>query len=363
MMFLTERMVRQGGMLVGCGARQSSVALLLVLGATATAAYQLSSSPRAFAPGCLQWPRGGRTAKHPLALKMAAPALSTSRRAICQMLLGACLSAAAPRECPAFEWVPKSPEEGDCADCIGERGQLSRAARSLRMRFCLALDTNTAYLVAPSFQCVLPSRAGVTNGFLANCPEASPTCVSSQDDQGPTADWANSYAEPWIYEGSPAQALAKIKFQVQRFGGKVVKQTDDYMRCEFRSQSLPGQVDAFDDTEFYLTPNDATVQFRSARRPSKLTSSPLGDFGANKKRMEDMRVALHWEKVPVLRNRKRAFLFFESPLDTFGPACNGIGCGEDLESTDDLKRPQRFDTDPLSAPALPRPPQPDEDEE
>ena len=39
-----------------------------------------------------------------------------------------------------------------------------------------------------------------------------------QDDQGPTADWANAYAEPWIYEGTPAQALAKIKFQVQRLG-------------------------------------------------------------------------------------------------------------------------------------------------
>lgn len=143
----------------------------------------------------------------------------------------------------------------------------------------------------------------------------------------------------------------------------MIKQTEDYLRCEFRSQSLPGQVDAVDDTEFYLTPNDATVQFRSARRASKLTASPLGDFGANKKRMEDIRVALHWEKVPVLRNRKRAFLFFESPLDTFGPACNGIGCGEDLRSSEDLKRPQRFDNDPLSAPALPRPSQPDNGDE
>jgi uncharacterized protein (DUF1499 family) len=158
--------------------------------------------------------------------------------------------------CSAPATREQAPEEGDCADCIG-----------------------------------------VTNGFLANCPD-SPTCVSSQDDQGPKADWANSYAEPWIYEGTPKQALAKIKFQVQRLGGKIVKEEEDYLRCEFRSQSLPGQVDAFDDTEFYLTPNDATVQFRSARRPSKLTSSPLGDFGANKNRMEQIRVALHWEKVP-----------------------------------------------------------------
>ena len=43
-----------------------------------------------------------------------------------------------------------------------------------------------------------------------------------------------------------------------------------------------------------------------------------------------------------------AFLFFIFVVT--GPACNGVGCGEDLESTDDLKRPQRFDNDPLAAP-------------
>ena len=278
------------------------------------------TTPAGVASGGSRPARGFPSGREPAGqFRMAAE--PAGRRALLKVLLGAGVGAACGRAAGAFEAVPAAPQEGDCADCIG-----------------------------------------VKNGFLANCPSGTPTCASSQDDQGEMADWANAYAEPWIYEGTPEAALAKIKFQVQRLGGKVVRQTEDYLRCEFRAQTLPGQVDAIDDAEFYLTPDDATVQFRSARRPSKLTSSPLGDFGANKKRLETIRVALHWEKVPVLRNRKRAFMFFESPLDTFGPACNGIGCGEDVRSTEDLKRPLRFDNDPLAAPALPRPAQPDEEE-
>jgi len=224
-----------------------------------------------------------------------------------------------PLASQALEWVPPSPEEGDCADCIG-----------------------------------------IKDGFLAGCPN-TPTCVSSQDDQGPKADWSNAYAEPWVFEGKPSQAILKIKMQAQRLGGKVIREQEgtelggQYLRVEFREQGLPGQVDNFDDSEFFITPNDSTVQFRSARRPNKASSSFLGDYGANKKRMEKMRIGLGWEKVPVLRNRKRALVFFESPFDTFGPACNGVSCGEELEgtSTGELNKAQRFDVDPLAAPALP----------
>lgn len=61
------------------------------------------------------------------------------------------------------------------------------------------------------------------------------------------------------------------------------------------------------------------IQFRSARRRSKASGSMFGDFGANKNRMEKMRIAMGLEKVPVLRNRKRALVFFESPFDTCKP--------------------------------------------
>ena len=48
-----------------------------------------------------------------------------------------------------------------------------------------------------------------------------------------------------------------------------------------------------------------------------------GDFGAssaNRNRLEKARIALGWEKLPVLRNRRRALVIVESPLDSFGPA-------------------------------------------
>ena len=38
------------------------------------------------------------------------------------------------------------------------------------------------------------------------------------------------------------------------------------------------------------------------------------------RRPKQVRIALGWEKVPVLRNRRRALVVVESPLDSFGPA-------------------------------------------
>ena len=44
-----------------------------------------------------------------------------------------------------------------------------------------------------------------------------------QDDQGPKAQWSNAFREPWVYEGTPEQAREKIKFQIKRMGGRVVR--------------------------------------------------------------------------------------------------------------------------------------------
>merc|ERR1711908_259067 len=83
------------------------------------------------------------------------------------------------------------------------------------------------------------------------------------------------------------------------------------MRVEFEEAGITGT--AIDDAEFFFTPNDVLVQFKSVRRSGT-------DFGANRKRLEKARIALGWEKVPVLRNRRRALVVVESPLDSFGPA-------------------------------------------
>jgi hypothetical protein len=46
-----------------------------------------------------------------------------------------------------------------------------------------------------------------------------------------------------------------------------------------------------------------------------------------------VRLALSWEPVPILRNRRRALLFVESPWDDFGPVPpqGGVDYG-DLDS-------------------------------
>ena len=65
--------------------------------------------------------------------------------------------------------------------------------------------------------------------------------------------------------------------------------------------------------EFYFTPNDDIIQYRSLRRQG-------GDFlGRDQRdRVEQIRKELRFENIAVLRNRQSLF-FLESPLDQFGP--------------------------------------------
>ena len=86
--------------------------------------------------------------------------------------------------------------------------------------------------------------------------------------------------------------------------------------CRFEDKTPFGTM-AVDDAEFFFAPEDTLVQFRSARRGEAGVS---GDFSANRNRLEKVRIALGWEKVPVLRNRRRALVVVESPFDNFGPA-------------------------------------------
>lgn len=81
-------------------------------------------------------------------------------------------------------------------------------------------------------------------------------------------------------------------------------------RVEFRTG------EDIDDAEwFFVDPDsDAIIEFRAARRGDR------SDGGANARRLEKIRIALGFEKVPVLRNRRRALFIMESPLDAFGPS-------------------------------------------
>jgi len=114
-------------------------------------------------------------------------------------------------------------------------------------------------------------------------------CVSSQDDRPQC--WDN----PWVFEGDLADGYAAILRVVRKLGGSVVAGDGErYLRAEFESRSPIG-TPAVDDAEWFFTVNDTLVQFRSARR-----GDALSDFGANRQRLEKIRIALGWEKVPVV---------------------------------------------------------------
>lgn len=120
---------------------------------------------------------------------------------------------------------------------------------------------------------------------------------------------------PWVVEDEPEAAMMRLRRVVEKkLGGRVVLEDGRYLAAEFKSRGpLGGEV--VDDAEWYLAPNDVLVQFRAARRGNAPT-----DFGANRERMEQARIALGWPKVEVLRNRRRALVVVESPFDSFGPA-------------------------------------------
>lgn len=176
---------------------------------------------------------------------------------------------------------------------------------------------------------------GVWDGILADCNERN--CVSSQDDT------PSVFAEPWdysdvMYESSspPGRILDRILTYLQRGSSNPlqlrrilyigdrqntnrVEDDDRYLRVEFTDGAIG---------EFYLTPNDVTIQFRIA-----------GGSINNRKRAETIRTNLSFVKIPVLRNRQRSFFFLESDtLDRFGPRSSAMGppaeLRENIESRD-----------------------------
>jgi uncharacterized protein (DUF1499 family) len=148
------------------------------------------------------------------------------------------------------------------------------------------------------------------SGLFQLCPDKNflPSCTSSQDDR------PKYFIAPWSYDGSYENIKRRIVDYIGRVfpKGSIVSNSDRYLRYEFRDS----QSNTIDDTEFYFTPDDNTVQYRSCRRGDNIIS----DFGANGNRIEKIRIGLGLESVPILRNRRRKFIFGESPFDEFGPS-------------------------------------------
>jgi uncharacterized protein (DUF1499 family) len=182
------------------------------------------------------------------------------------------------------------------------------------------------------------------SGLFALCPEASPllsSCVSSQDDR------PAYFVAPWCYDGTTNSAKRKLLDRVLSTKGSTIvkvpslEDADRLVVVEFKNED--GSID---DAQFYFTPNDSTVQFRSISRASVV------DFGRNRNRLESMRISLHLESVPILRNRKRVLFFVESPLDEFGPPTNSF---DRMVESISGKPPHGFDISIWHPPTLPLP--------
>jgi len=139
-------------------------------------------------------------------------------------------------------------------------------------------------------------------------------CVSSQDDR------PSYFLPPWSYDGSMENAKRKLLDKIINIPGAIIKKSSDMINedrliiVEFKNNN----DNSIDDTEFYFTPNDNTIQYRSICRNKNF------DFGRNRQRIENIRLSLHYENIPVLRNRKKVLFFIESPLDEFGPNTNKV---------------------------------------
>lgn len=204
----------------------------------------------------------------------------------------------------------------------------------------VALRTRRAVAGIATASFCLPTACralGVTQGLLDPCPETA-SCVSSQDD---AARGGRAFAEPWSYDDADWTAAARKLARALDLDADVsdVFASDRYVRCVARSGG------AVDDLEFYFTENDATVQFRAARRGG------AQDLGANAQRLERLRRRCGFDKIVVLRNRRRTLGFIESPLDSFGPSFFDQGDAALLDP--DALRTR--DVDPLAPPSFPAP--------
>lgn len=187
-----------------------------------------------------------------------------------------------------------------------------------------------------------------SQGSFNICPGSSysliaTNCVSSQDDR------PQYFLEPASYDGSWTATKNQLLQYLLSIPGTTIlgdsnidgNEESRYVHAKFAinpDDSNNGKDGEFDESEFYFTPNDSIMQFRSLRQHHSVSARDLtGDDSqysylftnkpelqmidvsqSNRKRMEMVIKNLNLEYIPVLRNRKSMF-GIETPFDSFGP--------------------------------------------
>ena len=118
--------------------------------------------------------------------------------------------------------------------------------------------------------------SSLSNGLLWPCPSAVFNCVNS-DSQPTDSHFIIPISDP---DGT---RWAKLVATVDAMeGAELVLSTDDYAYFTFTTKFLR----FMDDVEFHNRPADRLIAVRSASRVGK------SDLGTNRRRIEDIRVAL-----------------------------------------------------------------------
>jgi uncharacterized protein (DUF1499 family) len=127
-----------------------------------------------------------------------------------------------------------------------------------------------------SFSGTRPSDLGIKNSRFAPCP-SSPNCVSS--DAGDAVQQTRAFtlimpaSEAWTTVRQVVAGQARTK---------ILTESDNYLYAEC-SSAFFGFVD---DLELHLRPLQNSIAVRSASRLG------YGDFGVNRKRVENLRTEL-----------------------------------------------------------------------
>jgi uncharacterized protein (DUF1499 family) len=154
-----------------------------------------------------------------------------------------------------------------------------------------------------------------SDGLFEICDSDGSSCISSQDDR------PAYFQAPWCYDGNftvtrrnllekiltipKARIVRSIENSYDDVSESNAVIVNDRLVCaEFSTTSVLGDL-IVDEVQFYFTPNDNTIQFRSVRsgNGSGYFKKLLPDFGEGRRRLEDIRISLGLEEVPVLRNR------------------------------------------------------------
>ena len=117
------------------------------------------------------------------------------------------------------------------------------------------------------------SNIGIENNALKPCP-GSPNCVSSMEKD------SSHHVEPFRYEGTAKAAKKKLISIIESTKrAQIITSESNYIHAEFTSLIFR----FVDDVEFYFDDPESIIHVRSESRVG------YSDFGANRKRIEEIR--------------------------------------------------------------------------